>query len=96
MQVLQDFRQEFKSELKEVKNELKNEIKDFRLEEKLNWEEQRQFNQDISRKVDLNTDSIRELDQKVRYQKDMPERLEHVENQQYQLTRRVRALENKK
>ncbi len=68
-------------------------IKDFRLEQKHNWEEQRQFNQEISQKVDMNTDSIRELDQKVRYQNDMPERLEHVENQQYELTRRVTALE---
>ncbi|MEO6077215.1 MAG: hypothetical protein ABIP54_00320 [Candidatus Andersenbacteria bacterium] len=70
-------------------------IEELRLEEKLNWEKQWQFNKEIVEKVDLNTDSVISLDKRVRYQDDMPERLEHVENQQYALTRRVAVLENK-
>jgi histidinol dehydrogenase len=40
------------------------ELQDFRLEEKHNWEDQWQFNKEISQKVDLNTDSIRKLKEK--------------------------------
>lgn len=57
--------------------------------------EQREHNKELSQKVDINTDSIQSLDKRVRYQDDMPERLEHVESQQYELTRRVTALEEK-
>lgn len=78
-----------------LRKEFKTDLADFRLEEKLNWEQQRQFNKEISQKVDMNTDSIKALDAKVRYQDDMPERLDHVENQQHALTRRVLALEKK-
>jgi hypothetical protein len=72
------------------------EIKDFRLEHDHNWKAQWQFNQEISQKVDMNTDAIKALDTRVRYQDDMPERLDHLEHQQYELTRRVIAIENKK
>ncbi len=50
--------------------------------------------QEVSQKVDVNTSAIQSLDKRVRYQDDMPERLEHVLNQQYDLSRRVTALEN--
>lgn len=81
--------------LHEVADFIIKEIKDFRLQEKFNWEEQRRFNKEISQKVDMNTYSIKALDARVRYQDDMPERLEHVQNQQYRLTLRVKALEDK-
>ncbi|MDA1168785.1 MAG: hypothetical protein O3A36_00410 [bacterium] len=86
-------RTELKEEIQGVRSELKMEIADFRLAEKLNWEDQKRFNKEIAEKVDLNTESVVALDKRVRYQDDLPERLEHVENQQYELTRRVAALE---
>lgn len=79
--------------MKEIATFIMKEFADFRLEQKLNWEKQWQFNKEISQKVDMNTESIVALDKRVRYQDDLPERLEHVENQQYELTRRVTALE---
>ncbi len=99
-QEIQGLRGELKEEIQGLRGELKGDIKsirteiaDFRLEEKLNWEDQRRFNQEILEKVELNQESIVALDKRVRYQDDLPERLEHVENQQYELTRRVVALE---
>ncbi|MEK7499147.1 MAG: hypothetical protein AAB649_00910, partial [Patescibacteria group bacterium] len=92
-QIRKEFRKELKQEIQGVRSELKTEIADFRLEQKLNWEDQRRFNKEILERVELNQESIVALDKRVRYQDDLPERLEHVENQQYELTRRVTALE---
>jgi Sec-independent protein translocase protein TatA len=75
--------------------EFKKEMSDFKLQQDLNWKEQKQFNKEIAQKVDMNTASLQALDKRVRYQDDMPERLDHVENQQYELTRRVTALEKR-
>jgi hypothetical protein len=61
-------------------------LKDFR-------KEQGQFNKEISQKVEMNTAAIVALDKRVRFQDDMPERLDHVESQQYELTGRVSKLE---
>jgi len=66
------------------------------LNEKLNWQEQQQFNKEIGSKVDMLTESVQALDKRVRNQDDMPERLKHVEDQQHSLARRVFALEQKR
>ena len=67
----------------------------FELENKQNWHEQREFNERIEKKVDMLDRSVQTLDKRVRYQKDMPERLEQVENDTYDLKRRVAKVEEK-
>lgn len=74
---------------------LSKELRATRLESRQNWQEQREFNQSIEKKVDMVDSSVKVLDKRVRYQKDMPERLEQVENDAYELKRRVTAVEQK-
>lgn len=82
--------------IREVGGFIIKELNDFRLQEEHNWEEQRQFNKEITQKVDVMADSVQALDARIRYQDDMPERLGHVESRQHELTRRVKTLEDKK
>ncbi|MEX1111920.1 MAG: hypothetical protein WEC84_00500 [Candidatus Andersenbacteria bacterium] len=80
-------------EIKTLKEEFTTELKEFRSEQKENWKKQRQFNKEISQKVDANTSAMTALDRRVRHQEDMPERLDYVENKTYELGRRMTALE---
>lgn len=86
--------------IREMGDFIMKELRDFRLEFESFRSEQQHFNKEITRKVegvsqkvDVNTSALTALDKKVRYQEDMPERLEHVENKVYSLDRRVTALE---
>ncbi len=91
---------EITNTIKEMGDFIMKELKGFRLEFESFRSEQQHFNKEISQKVkevsqkvDANTSALTSLDKKVRYQEDMPERLEHVENKTYNLDRRVTALE---
>lgn len=81
------------TQMKKGFSEANKDRESIRLEQQYRWEKQEQFNIEISEKVDINTIAVLALDKRVRYQDDLPERVEHVENQQYTLTRRVTALE---
>lgn len=74
---------------------LSQEFRLLRLESKQNWQEQREFNKRIEKRFDMLDDSVKALDKRVRYQDDMPERLEKAENDTYELKRRVRTVEQK-
>lgn len=65
------------------------------LEDRQNWKEQREFNKRIEKKVGLLDQSVQVLDKRVKYQKDMPQRLEKVENDTYDLKRRVGKIEER-
>lgn len=74
---------------------LSQEFRLMRLESKQNWQEQREFNREIMKRFDVLDDSVKALGKRVRYQEDTPERLEKVENDTYELKRRVGAVERK-
>jgi len=95
IQIMQDSFGFLVKEMRKMQKGVNKDIGSIRIEFESFRKEQREYNKEISQKIDINTDSIESLDKRVRYQDDMPERLEHVENQQYELTRRVSALEKK-
>lgn len=64
-------------------NMLSREVKDLKVQNRYDWQGQREFNKRIEKKVDLLDDSVKALDKRVRYQEDMPERLEKIENDTY-------------
>ena len=61
--------------IQDVAADLFNEFRILRGELKAFRREQKQFNREITTKVDINTTAIQSLDKRVRYQEDMPERL---------------------
>lgn len=83
-------------EMRKMQTGLNQNVESIRIEFDSFRKEQRDHNKEVSQKIDVGIESTQALDKRVRYQDDMPERLEHVESQQYELTRRVAALEEKR
>lgn len=75
---------------------LRKEVGGLRVDFESFRDEQRVFTRELGQKVDANTTAIQALDKRVRYQEDAPERLEHVETQQYDHERRITVLEKAK
>lgn len=72
---------------------LEKEVKEIKFDRRQDWQEQREFNGEIKKRFDVIDDSLMTLDKRVRYQEDMPERLEQVEKDTYELKRRVAKVE---